>query len=119
MVQMTEISQLPIDIPIAITRGDDFTCTLNLTVDTPPTPVVWLGTTIEAKVTSPFDTSVDATFVCTPGVDGVLTLYLTDIDTELLPEGEHVWYLRLTKDNYTLTFANGTFTVNEETTVTV
>jgi hypothetical protein len=85
---MPTYQQLPGYLSLAFRRGDDFSATVDFNVNT-------TGFTWEAQIRSPVTgEAVQAVTVANtnPGA-GIVTLSLTDQQTEALPEGTWSWTL--------------------------
>jgi hypothetical protein len=106
---MDDLVQDPIILPLGWVQGDDYSVDLVVKVGAPLTPIVWAGATVNAYYATPRGSETPLEFLCTPGADGDLNLYLTEAETLLTEVGKnkYVWWLVITKDDYTLTYAKG------------
>jgi hypothetical protein len=99
---MAVFEQLPGYLSLAFRRGDDFTATVDFNVNT-------TGFTWSAQIRSPITgEAVQAVSVAnTDPTAGIVTLSLTDEQTEALPEGTWGWTLVGTVGGVTRTYFSG------------
>lgn len=99
---MPLFEQLPGYLGLAFVRGDDFTTTIDF--DIPTTGFSWVAD-IRSPITGEAVQAI--TVVNTNAATGVVTLSLTDTQTDALPAGTWSWTLVGTVSSVTRTYFSG------------
>lgn len=99
---MPLFEQLPGYLGLAFRRGDDFTTTIDF--DIPTTGFSWVAD-IRSPITGEAFQAI--TVVNTNAATGVVTLSLTDTQTDALPAGTWSWTLVGTVSSVTRTYFSG------------
>ena len=101
---MAEITQIPAELDIEVTQGDDWSMLIDADIDL-------TGYTFASKVEEVDGTSTDITVTETDLSAGQVTLSLTDTETDALSVINHKWYFDWTVSGATRRVLAGKYTI--------